>query len=487
MKFISMHQIRYFSSLLWLVIILLGYDKAIAQDVKIELGQSEIGSNEIYTITISIENSKITEYDKFPEIPGFMKSGTSSSSSTNIINGKSSSSHNIIQNYMPTGEGEYTLKPFYMTINGEIYSSPGKKIKVGPPNQKKRYSDPFSHDPFEEFFGRQTEEEFVEVEDDAFFALSTDKDEVYVGEGINVVAAFYIAENNEAPLHFYDVGRQLSDILKKLKPANCWEENFNIDNINETIVIIDNKRYRQFKIYQASFFPLNNDPVEFPSLSLQMIKYKVARRQHFFGQNKKEDFKTYHSRPKSVKVKELPPHPLKDQVSVGTFKLNEKLSTFELATGESFSYDFNISGQGNISNINPPIVPTEKNVEFYTPSSSTNIRKSENKISGNKAFSYYGIPKEPGVYDLNNYFKWVYFDPTTHNYDTLKSTVTITVKGESQQNQYITSTDLGGFYDNIEMEDNHLISRNSDDYLKMFVNIFILSMLVITAIFIFRK
>jgi hypothetical protein len=374
-----------------------------------------------------------------------------------------------------------------MTINGEIYSSPGKKISVGPAMQSRRHNDPLNYDPFEEFFGSREEQEFVEVEDDAFFALTTDKDQVYVGEGINVVLAFYISEKNEAPLHFYDVGRQLSEILKNLKPANCWEENFNIDNINGTRVIINDKHYQQYKIYQASFFPLNNNPVEFPSLGLQMIKYKVARKQHFFGQNKKEDYKTYYSRPKSVKVNELPPHPAKDQVSVGIFKISEKISDMNLSTGESFTYDFNIIGEGNISNLPPPVVPAEKNIEFYAPSSVSNLKKTGNKISGNKAFSYFGIPNEPGSYDIKKFFNWIYFNPSTHKYDTLRSSLVINVTGESKRNEYITSNDLGGFYDSIEMADNHLISRSTDDYLKMFVNIFILAMLVLTSIFIFRK
>ncbi|MDQ3535251.1 MAG: BatD family protein, partial [Bacteroidota bacterium] len=398
----------YFTIGLWLFFLLFNIEKVNGQDLKIELGPGDISANDIFTITISIENGKITEYDKFPEIPGFIKSGTSSSSATNIINGTRTSYHSIIQNYIPSGEGEYTLKPFYMTINGEIYSSPGKKISVGPAMQSRRHNDPLNYDPFEEFFGSREEQEFVEVEDDAFFALTTDKDQVYVGEGINVVLAFYISEKNEAPLHFYDVGRQLSEILKNLKPANCWEENFNIDNINGTRVIINDKHYQQYKIYQASFFPLNNNPVEFPSLGLQMIKYKVARKQHFFGQNKKEDYKTYYSRPKSVKVNELPPHPAKDQVSVGIFKISEKISDMNLSTGESFTYDFNIIGEGNISNLPPPVVPAEKNIEFYAPSSVSNLKKTGNKISGNKAFSYFGIPNEPGNYDLKKFFNWIY-------------------------------------------------------------------------------
>ncbi|CAN5131238.1 BatD family protein [soil metagenome] len=476
------------SCLILFIAALFSFSSTFSQEVSIELGSDEIAVNEVFTITISIQNEKIRTYDNFPEIPGFSKRGTSSSSSTNIINGQLSSSHSITQNYVASEEGVFTLKPFFMTINDEIHSAEGKTINVGPPMQSRRQRDPFNSDPFEEFFGNRREmQEYVDVEDDAFLALSTDKEQVYLGEGINIVFAFYVADANRAPLQFYDLGRQLSDILKTLKPANCWEENFNIDNISGTPVVINNKNYQQYKIYQAVFYPLNTDPVKFPSVGLEMIKYKVAKSQSFFGQNKQESYKTFHSRPKTVTVLDLPPHPLKNQVSVGNFRLKEKISDLDLRTGLSFGYEFSISGEGNISGIEPPKVQSDEHFEFYPPNSKININRSGNRVTGHKTFSYNIIPNEPGNYDIDKYFKWIFFNPQTHNYDTLRSEYAVMVTGESKKNEQILSHDLGNFYDIIELESNVLVNRKQDDFLKMFANIFILAMLVLTAVFIFRK
>ena len=123
--------------------------------------------------------------------------------------------------------------------------------------------------------------------------------------------------SNRAPLQFYELGKQLSGILKDVRPGNCWEENFNIENINDETVIINNKRYSQYKLYQGTFYPLNTEAIKFPSVGLKMIKYKVAKNPSFFGQNRKEDFKTFNSKPRTVRVRELPLHPLKDVVAVG--------------------------------------------------------------------------------------------------------------------------------------------------------------------------
>src|SRR5690606_14747175 len=110
----------------------------------------------------------------------------------------------------------------------------------------------------------------------------------------------------------------------------------------------------QYKIFQATFYPLNNDPIEFPSVGLKMVKYLQAKNPSFFSSNRKEDFKTYYSAPKTVKVKPLPPHPLRESVAVGRYTFSENISSEELKTGESFNYTFTIIGEGNVSAINEP-------------------------------------------------------------------------------------------------------------------------------------
>jgi len=236
------------SSLLLTVFSLICYN-ANAQQVSIQLGPDQIGFNQVFTITITVENEQLKSYEGFPEIPGFAKRGTSSSSSTNIVNGRVSSKQSMIQNYMPRAEGTYVIQPFTMEINGQQVNSPGKTVKVGPPVQQQT-RDPFSTDPFDDFFNRRSEpQEFVDIEEDAFLALTTDKDEVYLGEGFTMTLAFYVAEENRAPLQFFEPAAQLAEILKEIKPSNCWEENFNIDNLNGEPVTLNNKGYSQYKIY----------------------------------------------------------------------------------------------------------------------------------------------------------------------------------------------------------------------------------------------
>ncbi|GAB4232963.1 MAG: BatD family protein [Ekhidna sp.] len=459
-----------------------------SQEVSVKLGKSEIGLNEYFTITVEVENDRLKQHSDFPDIDGFVKRGTSSSTTTNYVNGRMSSTQSLTQNYQAIEKGTFLLPPFFITINGSEVKSEGTQITVGDPVQRQSRNSPFGRDPFDDFFGRRSEpEEFVDVEADAFVALTVDKSEVFVGEGFTATLAFYVSEDNRAEMRFYDLANQITEIVKTVKPANCWEENFSIDQIVGDPVTIGSRGYTRYKIYQTAYYPLTVGDIEFPSVGLKMIKYKVAKNPSFFGRNRQEDYETFHSKKKVVKVKELPPHPLKDMVAVGNYRLDENLSVEELETGQSFNYQFNIVGEGNISAIEPPSPSGGTEFDFYEPNVKQNINKAQGKVRGTKGFDFYGIPNEPGRYDLGDYFAWVYFNTATQDYDTLRSELVLNVTGESRQNLTIASNDLGDFYDRINDADNELSPLNGGRWIDIAINIFIALTLGFTAYLLFKK
>ncbi len=460
---------------------------ALAQSIQIELGPSNIAENQAYTISITSRNEALKSYDNFPDIPGMRKRGTSSSQQTNIINGQVSSSQSIIMTYVPTGQGVIDIQPFTMTVNGQKISSPGGKVTVGPPAQQ-RSPDPFrSFFDFDPFASPRGDVEYLDVKEDAFLALTTDKDEVYVGEGFTTTLSFYVSENNQAPLQFHELGKQLADILKRIRPSTCWEENFNIENIEGESVTIRGKDYTQYRIYQATYFPLNNLPVTFPSVGLEMIKYKVARNPSFFGQNRQEDFKTFYSAERTIRVKELPPHPLRDGVAVGEFRLNESLEPESLQTGESSTYEFSVYGTGNIASIGKPQQFPNPDVEIYEPNIRQTLRREHGRVTGIKTFSYFVIPREPGSLNMNDYFQWVFFNTTINAYDTLRPAASLHVGGMSKKNETIEASDLGSFYDRIYQADNILRMAGDPGWLRIGLNLFIFVMLGASVYLVFLR
>jgi hypothetical protein len=473
---------------LFLIALITAVIPASAQNVTISLGADEIGENQGWTITVTMQNDRLKSYDNFPDIEGFRKRGTSTQETTQIVNGQISSSQSIIMTYLPMKQGVFTIPSFTMKVNDRTYSVPGKKVKVGPPvQQRDPFKSFFDRSPADEFFGKE-DTEFVDIKEEAFVAVTTNKDQVYAGEGFNTTISFFVSEHNQAPLQFYDLARQLSEILKKAKPNNCWEENFNIENIEGESVTIKGRQYTQYKIYQATYYPLNNEPVVFPSIPLTMIKYKVAKNPSFFGQNRKEDFKTFYSKPKKVVVKPLPPHPLKDVVAVGDYHLTETIPSTNLETGKSAGYTFSIYGDGNISAIPKPLsVVGDEHFEFYEPNVRQDINRNNGRVTGTKSFNYFLIPKEPGQFKLSKYFYWVYFNPIKGKYDSLMSKYVVNVSGESKKNEAIEANDLGSFYDRMETADNSLKAVADSGWQKMAFNIFILVALGASAFLVFKK
>src|SRR6186713_458574 len=118
-----------------------------AQNPQIILGPDQIGENQAWTITVTVQNERLKSYDNFPDITGFVKRGTSSQSTTNIVNGNISSSQSVIMTYLPAKQGTFIIPTFTMKVNDKSFTVAGKKVKVGPPVQQQR-------DPFSGFFDR---------------------------------------------------------------------------------------------------------------------------------------------------------------------------------------------------------------------------------------------------------------------------------------------------------------------------------------------
>ena len=481
---------RVLKSLFVPCLILLSFVGAVAQQVSITLGPDEIGENQIWTITLSVPNEPLKSYEPFPEITGFRKRGASTQSQTSIINGQMSSVYSVVMTYLPIQQGIVNVPTITLKVNGQSVTAQGKKVKVGPPksgNVRDPFRSAFEQDPFEEFFGGRKETEFIDVKEDAFLAVTTNKDEVYVGEGFTATLSFFVGESNKAPLQFHELGEQLTDILKKLRPAACWEENFNIENIEGERVQIAGKDYTQYRIYQAAYYPLSDTPIEFPAVGLNMIKFKVAKNPSFFGQNRQEDFKMFYSKPKTVRVKNLPPHPLRESVAVGRYRLEDRITAKTTETGKSIGYDFTIIGEGNISGIPKPQVVKDHRLELFEPNIKQNISRGNGRVGGSKQFSFFLIPQEPGIYDLSQRIFLIYFDPVTKKYDTLHSNRKLEVTGESMTNLVMTSNDATAFYDRIAEADNTLSHRSDNEYVRLLINGFILLSLGLSIYLVLKK
>jgi hypothetical protein len=460
---------------------------ALAQQARIELGKSPVPINTYFTVSIRLQDQPLKDYSPFPEIEGFKKSNRFSSTQTVVKGGQTTSVLTITQNYAALGEGDFELKPFTMKVNGQSLQSAGMKIKVAPMTTVSPQAPDLQNlvIPQETGQGEERPQEYVDKEDNAFLTLYTDKKEVYVGEGLNIVLYFYLAEQDQRLLDFYDFGNQITGILRQLKQPNAWEEAFEFAEITPEQVVVQGQPYLRFKLYEAVLYPLTTEPLQFPQLSLRMIKYKVAVNPTL-QEDRLEGYKNFFARERIIPVKELPPHPLRDMVPVGQYTLRERLSSQTVPLNKSFTYLFELEGEGNLAAIMPPTPASTGTLDFYSPDLRQDITRIAGRVQGVKRFAYSVLGRVPGTYNLGNDFHLIYFNPETITYDTLRSSLSVTVTGIADAGSLVLAKDLGPFYKILENEDHTLISLYKEEDIKRYTNIVLLVLLAVSG-FIFLK
>lgn len=454
-----------------------------SDDVSLIIGEKNITLEDPFIVTVVIKfvgDVPATPDCKFPELPNFSKRGQSKSTARSFVGGHPLTTCTITQNYSAKREGNLKVYTFKVNVNGADLKSEAFVVNVSKntvPDKTENANSETSiteksvkkEEDFTDFIeGNNTQ--FIDTKEDAFLSLSTSKSNPYVGEGFTVIFAFYVAENNVADIQFNNNGIQITEIIKKIKPENCWEENFGITEARELQITINGKKYTQYKFYEATFYPLNNKPTNFPSVTLKLLKFTPEK-----NGGKKSSTVSFSTRPFTVKAKELPSHPLKNEVSVGQFTLKESLNKYKINTGKSIQYRLQISGSGH--NIKLPDVKNDTIFDFFPPEVDDSRDPQNDKIITTKFFTFQIIPKRAGNFALTKYFQWIYFNTKKEQYDTLKSKVVLGVEGATITTSEAPSA-ITSIYEGIDKMDSSEETSNFVKLLKDEANILIVIMLI---------
>jgi len=477
--------LRYICFLLWLLVVAAPLRaQAPAAEADLVLGRAALSINEYYTISFRLRGAPLEKYSAFPDLEGFKKSGKSSTTTTRITGGKTSTELTITQRYAAYAEGDYVIKPFVMTINGLSVRSAGGAVKIGP----QPATPPAAPGPLQgiglldQLFGKPKPQEYVELQDQAFLALVPDKTSVFVGEGVHIGLYFYLTPADQGLLNFYDLTRQLPEILKQLRQPTVWEEPFNEQEILPETVVAGGKPYLRYRLYEAELYPLNAQPLTFPAVTLQMIKYRVAKKPADGLDNRLQGYKTYLSQPRTISVKPLPPHPLRDQVPVGDYRLRESIDRTTFRTGAAFRYGFVVAGEGNLAALAAPVVPASPRLEVYGPEVEQNLTRQGGRVGGSKQFSYRLVARQPGVLPLDTLFALVVFNPTTARYDTLRAELHPRVEGAAQLVSAFDSLPGDTFYREVlNSADNTLHPLDEYKDVRRYANLILAGLLVVAA------
>ncbi len=452
---------------------------------ELELGPAVFPVTEYFTISFRLRGAALERYSAFPDLEGFKKSGKSSTTTTRIVEGQTTTELTITQRYAAYAEGEFVVKPFSMTINGLTVRSNGLTVRVGPAPTAGA-APPAGNlqgiGLLDNLFGKPKPQEYVEPKDNAFLALVPDKTSVYMGEGVHVGLYFYLTPTDQGLLDFYNFAGQLPDILQQLRQRTAWEEPFNEQEIVPESVTMGNKPFLRYRLYEAEYYPLNAEPLVFPVVALRMVKYRLAKKPAEGLDNRLEGYKTYLTTARTIQVKPLPPHPLRDQVPVGHYQLREAVNQTTFRTGQAFTYSFGVEGEGNLAAVSAPIVPLKPSLEVYGPDVQQELTRQAGRVGGRKVFTYRLVARQPGKLPLDSLLNMVFFDPTIGRYDTLRAELTPTIRGPVRTASTFRAPTDDPFYQNVLFEANNTLQPlDAYDDVRRYAN-YILALLLGVAI-----
>lgn len=451
----------------------------------IELSQTDFSIERPFTISVILPNSATRPAIDFPEITGLSKRGKTASVTTSEINGKNVVSQVITQNYVAPSPGAYRLAPFTLTIGGIVVSTAGAVLTVRP-------SAPKPGAPVSNTVALAAAEK-----GGAFLSLTASRPIVYAGQGLLLKLAFYVAETYPYELRFDQVDQQLQVITKQIRPVGAWEENAGITELKPKPVTINGRAFREFVMYRSTFFPLNSQPIRLPAVILTMLRAKpLSTTLTTPASATVTEPVSFTSYPVSVTVKPLPARAGMGVVPVGVFRLIEGLSRSQLAPGQSTGYEFRIEGEGNIPALPAPLVLSNTDFDVFPPEIRQTVNRTNGPVTGQKTFRYFIVPKQNGQFSLGNTFQWVYFNPQTAQYDTLRSRLSVRVGGQTALTVDVardsvrvdsTETGAGSIYSGLDQADSSRQPLNIPVLIRAIANVLIVVMLLGIIYVFFKK
>ena len=393
------------------------------------LGEKSFTLEENFSLSFVIKSANATveapSY-RFPELPGLRKLGVSRSKATDIQNGEPVYTFTYSQYYQASTTGSLLIPPAEVIVNQQSLKTEGFALLVSASEQKEEVVEE-SKAQIEDLFKGQTS---------VFLAVTSTQFQPFVGQGFTLKFSLFIPDDNATKYSFDRNEIQIPALIQKLRPKNCWEESFGLQEVKVSKVVYKNKKYTEYRFFQSSYFALDAKKITIPSLSLQLLKNteKVV----------------FSSKPLVISPKELPNHPLKGKVPVGDFRLEESLTRSQVKTGDSLIYVSSVVGDGNSILWEEKLIESDYFLNFIPLGTQSSVYPYGDKMLGNKTEKILIIPSQPGKFALKSYFNWIFFNTRTAAYDTLRSAAVLDVSGQPSDRLLNTQSETMTLYRGLE-------------------------------------
>ncbi|MFP4525296.1 MAG: BatD family protein [Bacteroidales bacterium] len=375
---------------------------------------SVVRVGERFRLTFTV-NADVDDFTP-PEFSGFnVLAGPSTSTSTNvsIVNGKMERSYQLQYTYVLRADetGEFTIPPAKVEVDGEEYTSNEVEIEVIEGEEDKS-----EEDKSDSSTDQQQKQSGKVDDDDLFVKIILDKNNVYKEEPVVATVKLY-SKLNISNLHnvkFPDFKGFYKEEIETPPLRQLKKEN------------VDGEIYGTGVLKKYILFPKKTGKIKIDPFQVDCIVQQRVNKQSrsffddFFGDHRTIK-KSIESKPMTINVKSLPgDKPVHFTGGVGNFNMEASLDKDQTHTDEAVTLKVKISGTGNLKVTDIPTINFPPDLEVYDPKVSSDIKATEDGVSGVKEYEYPVVPRHEGEYQIPS-VRFAYFDLKEERYKTLST------------------------------------------------------------------
>ena len=370
-----------------------------------------------YTVNQRAKDLRAPEFVDFDLLAGPY---SSTSSSTSYINGKRTSSYQQTYTYtlMARREGEFTISPATITVDGDRYQSNGVRITVLPEDKQPAnggQSGAPSSSPKGESSASHGEGQGEAS--NIFVRTIVSKTKVSEQEAISVAYKLYFAGVDVA---------QLTNNTKLPEFTGFLKQDIEQGEIQTELEHYNGRNYQTAVLYRTLLYPQHAGDITIEPASFEAVLRVQTRAQvrsifdDFFGSYTNVT-KTLAAPGATIHVSALPAgKPSGFSGGVGQYTMTGSISATQLQANEAVTIKLDIKGNGNMKLIKTPAIDWPEGFEPYDPKVTNNFKTTASGMSGTKSIEYLAIPRAGGDYTIPA-ITFSYFDTDERAYRTLST------------------------------------------------------------------
>lgn len=385
----------------------------------------EVGGKFRVQFTVNTQN---VSHFSAPDFKGFeviYGPATSSQSSFQMINGRTSQSSSIIYTYvlLAGNAGTFTIGSASVQVDGKTVKSKPVQVRVlsgGAGGSSNGGSSNGGGNSGNYGGGQSSSAPSASSSSnisakDLFMTATASRTSVHEQEAILLTYKIYTLVDLtqlDGKLPTLD-GFQIQEI-----PLPRTKE-FSIEQYN-------GRNYRTVTWSQYLLFPQKSGKLTIPSITYEGVVITRNRNldpiEAFFnGQSGYSEVKRKITTPTlTINVSPLPNKPEGFSGAVGKFSVSSSISTKEVDANEAVTLKISVQGSGNMKLISTPEVQFPKDFETYDAKVNDNFQLTRSGLSGSKDFEYLFVPRHPGTYEIPA-SEFIYFDTESRSYKTIKT------------------------------------------------------------------